>query len=510
MSITVRQLLTVRGMEAVRVIGGAEGLDREVSLANVMDSLELHEWLLGGEIILSNSLLFENNEAEIARSIQRLNHAQASGLILKTGRYIETVPQDAIDLADRLQFPLLTAPYGLHFSIVLQGLTDHSTQLSESAQRYMGFSRLLSKNVGVSAYLSLLSQYLQRDVVFYDNVMGKVIRSSAKTACPAYESPEKAQYILKNYAYAAIENGTNYGTLVVPRKDSQDEERFRNSLNELTVNYAVSMIAIARQNLLPASYHDELWLDRFIAMLLWGDEPYSEEQIRHKGRLCGFDFYQPMSVVVVQAGDPESQPELEKLLRKYVLQFPNVLLVNPENHMILLWSGNKGEGSLRLFAEGLLESCRQQGLCVTLGVEEDCADISDLKAAYASANHVLEVGKKSAGNGAAYFSCDMTAEVFLDNYANTDEAEILIESVLGKLLRYDRDKPGYQLLPTLEMIRHCGFNMKQAANEMFVHYNTLKYRYTKIGEILELDLTDFEAQHRLALALTLYRLRKKD
>jgi purine catabolism regulator len=54
------------------------------------------------------------------------------------------------------------------------------------------------------------------------------------------------------------------------------------------------------------------------------------------------------------------------------------------------------------------------------------------------------------------------------------------------------------------------WRLKPVAAAMNLHYNTVKYRYRKIGEILGVDLESRDARINLALAMELYMLNNTD
>lgn len=54
-----------------------------------------------------------------------------------------------------------------------------------------------------------------------------------------------------------------------------------------------------------------------------------------------------------------------------------------------------------------------------------------------------------------------------------------------------------------------GWNLKVTSEKLFIHYNSIKYRYRKLGMILELDLQDQEERLNLELALKLYQMHEK-
>ena len=53
----------------------------------------------------------------------------------------------------------------------------------------------------------------------------------------------------------------------------------------------------------------------------------------------------------------------------------------------------------------------------------------------------------------------------------------------------------------------CGWNLKEASEKLYIHYNSMKYRYRKICQILEMNLQEQEQRLNLELALKLYQIR---
>ena len=64
------------------------------------------------------------------------------------------------------------------------------------------------------------------------------------------------------------------------------------------------------------------------------------------------------------------------------------------------------------------------------------------------------------------------------------------------------------LLKTLDMIIECGWNIKEASQKLFIHYNSAKYRFQKICEILDMDLKDVTLHTEVELAMKLYQMRR--
>ena len=72
--------------------------------------------------------------------------------------------------------------------------------------------------------------------------------------------------------------------------------------------------------------------------------------------------------------------------------------------------------------------------------------------------------------------------------------------VINRLLEYDHNYEG-DLCLTLRTLLENNFNWKAVAETLFVHVNTLRYRYEKIEQILNVDLSKVEVRTDLFVAL---------
>lgn len=92
-------------------------------------------------------------------------------------------------------------------------------------------------------------------------------------------------------------------------------------------------------------------------------------------------------------------------------------------------------------------------------------------------------------------------------FAENPEAENFIDMVLGSLAD-EANAHNKELLETLINIEKNSWNLKQTAEEMNFHYNTMKYRYMRIQEILGTDLSQPGNRFNVSLALRLKYLRQ--
>jgi DNA-binding PucR family transcriptional regulator len=74
------------------------------------------------------------------------------------------------------------------------------------------------------------------------------------------------------------------------------------------------------------------------------------------------------------------------------------------------------------------------------------------------------------------------------------------DRVLGPLLAYDAAQ-GTDFVRTVRVFLEHSGSPTAAAKALHVHVNTLRYRITRAGQVLGLDLTDFATQVDIYLAL---------
>ncbi len=92
-----------------------------------------------------------------------------------------------------------------------------------------------------------------------------------------------------------------------------------------------------------------------------------------------------------------------------------------------------------------------------------------------------------------------------------DHQELLefYKETLGELERYDAEQNS-DLLNTMEKYLLYRCDLKTAADVLFLHPNTLRYRLKKIEEILDVDLNDFDIKLNLMVAFKIIYLLNKD
>ena len=146
---------------------------------------------------------------------------------------------------------------------------------------------------------------------------------------------------------------------------------------------------------------------------------------------------------------------------------------------------------------------RFQAVCLEELIPGHVSDRGVLDRSFGEARRALEVGRWGHGPGGVTVFDDLGLDRILARLPES-EIEAFCATMLGSLEAYDVSH-GTSLVETLETFLATR-NAALSARELFLHYNTLKNRLTRIEEIIGPYLDDPGRCLSLSLALRLRRL----
>jgi purine catabolism regulator len=139
----------------------------------------------------------------------------------------------------------------------------------------------------------------------------------------------------------------------------------------------------------------------------------------------------------------------------------------------------------------------------SVGVSRVVSGIDELPAAYAQARRAVEVGRRIRGSGSTTFFDQLGVHRLIalipDNPAGSAELDAFVEDVLGPLAEDTTEAA--DLRETLQVLLDTNFNVAEAARLQFFHYNTMRYRVSKLERLLGPLSTDPHLRLDVAVAL---------
>jgi len=115
MSILVKDILKLKSLKKMNLVGGSIGLEKCIEWIYVSecleDPLEGIKWLQGGEIVIITGVGIKSDIKVLTKLIEGISEKNGAALIVNVGKYIREIPDEAIKTADKFQIPLFTLPW---------------------------------------------------------------------------------------------------------------------------------------------------------------------------------------------------------------------------------------------------------------------------------------------------------------------------------------------------------------------------------------------------------------
>ena len=254
----------------------------------------------------------------------------------------------------------------------------------------------------------------------------------------------------------------------------------------------------------------------FLLRLLQGQYG-SPEWIKERADTYKIDLSRPRYVLTVQINlekfDEKSPLELSQIketmhraIRSIFFEQEDLLYEYATGETVLLTAGKHSDASqrrrqiekaaARLYAE-LREQCKVSAL---IGVSEECGDYTGIPLALRQGRMAADIGANTENGEGLYFYSQMRLGRIVASFS-PEIRPILQRDILSKLLENHADS----LLETLFTYFEMNGNVSQTAEKLFIHRNTLQYRFRKIKEITGFDIYHIDDLVQLRLAVLQYR-----
>lgn len=117
MSIMVNDILKLESLSEMKILAGNEGLENYIEWIYVAecfeDPLEGIQWLQGGELVFITGSKMKGDLSYIKKIIKGIADKRASALLINIGPYINCVPSEAIEAANKYKIPLFIIPWSV-------------------------------------------------------------------------------------------------------------------------------------------------------------------------------------------------------------------------------------------------------------------------------------------------------------------------------------------------------------------------------------------------------------
>lgn len=489
-------------------IAGEEGINREVSTVTVMDAPDIYEWMRGKEFLITTGYIMKNDPSELKSLIINLNKNEASGLGIKVGRFISEIPREVIDISNKLKFPLIFIPNKYAFSDVINPIlskivNSQARKLEISDKIHRVFTKIVVEGKSTEDILEALREILNINIAFLCFYTDKTYLKSHSNNFSKGIKTTSYNKILTNYSHYEVKIGnTLYGYIVIDK----DRDYIINDVEQTSIEHAITVLKLDIQKKISNNQVKQRYRDEFINDILMGNISTFEE-VKNRGEIYGWVIEGSMFVVVFDvdgfkdklsknSNTLELEEEKNTLFtlckREMKKLFPRVLYTNYSDSMVFLFEGEMGSVkevfTIKEGIEKLKNSLRKASMFTfSVGIGE-CESVINLNKSFKQAQEAIKISRCIYGenNNLTYYRELGIYRVLNSIDANSELKTMCLESIQD-IKDYDILK-GTQYLKTLTALIDNDWELKKTSGVLYIHYNTMKHRFSKLEEIMGLDL----------------------
>jgi PucR family transcriptional regulator, purine catabolism regulatory protein len=535
--LTVREMLGQDAMRGTRIIAGADGLDRVVRRLNVMTVPNIVRWTKQDEFLLTTGYPLPREPGEFGRLIEQLAANGLAGLGVKLDEYLAEVPADAVQLADQAAFPIVVIPSTSPLDDVLSQTFEtivnrQAAALARRQQIHDAFLRVALTGGGLARLSGELAEILSgADVVICDPA-GYPLAATTQSGPPGHGF--LAQYLSDgsgrvNTAWLVAgvhrdsETGTSGAAAVIQAGEMQHGwvlaiggAQGLPVMAGVAVEQAALVAALEITRDLAVLAVEQQFASNALHDLVTGAAAHMDQALERAVRF-GWDLRRPLTVLVAwqcgaEHGDDavrlEGQPQEAAALRAVDLwtrvvrdRDRDAAVAGFATELVAVVGVADAAALARKIHADLTAST---GRAYSVGVSQVGAGPLDIPRLYEEARVALQVGQRLAGSGAVTNFAGLGLYRLISNVSQA-ELRAFVHDTLGPVL--DLPEPARSdLLKSLAVLSGTRFNVAESARILHYHYNTMRYRVTKLERMLGQFADDAAATLRIGVALEILRM----
>lgn len=546
--VQLKEILSISLMADAEILAGMNGIENEITSVNVMEVPDIVDWVRPGEFLLTTAYPLSTNIETLNSLIPMLKSRGVCGLGIKTKRYIEQVPEEVLNTANKLDFPIIHLPqeaaFGDLIREILSYIVGEQTRLLEQINTFSNqVKEIMFQRGGMDEFARLIFSVVKSPLVITDDVFNrytfyagskeweeklkKIVEKAVWEVekAPTYSLNEvrvKQDVIdgenVRRITITTLYDNTQYGKIIIWDVD----KRVTNG-EIFTIQSESSLIALNTITRITIAERENLHRSNFIEQLL-SENPEIQEKAIADADFFNFRPNLEHQCIVLSLNKAKEKrtirddASLVKLINTVILRINQQLQrsyqfryisANKSNEMVFIidfenhWNDKKKEQTCNQFTELLFSIAKRERVedLAFIGVGARVSDNLRLNESYIQAKHVIRVLDFSNNNG---IHIGHYEDLGLLKLFGQPELRIQFieyaDSILAPVYLYDENKHG-QLLLTIKAYFDCSGNLKEVSKKLFTHYNTIVYRMNRIRDVLKIDLRDPETAFNIQLAL---------
>ncbi|MFM9370717.1 PucR family transcriptional regulator [Streptomyces sp. Da 82-17] len=541
-TLTVARALELPALSGARLVAGRSGARRAIRVANIMEVPDIIRWMRGGEFLLTTAYAVRDDERALTALVPELSGRGLAALGVKVGPYLPMLPAAMLRCADELGFPIVELPGEVMLNDILSEVIG--TVLNRQAlslERSQALRDRLSQAVlHGGGYRDLV------DALSAETAAAVAVRSADGTVLAAAGAPpeDTAPDVTRPIAVGGRPGGEV--ALWARAGRAVDEEQM------LAVEHVASLAAMLAVQERVLAERERRYRTLLLTELV-SHPPRDRAESARRAAALGWDLERSRAAVVVEVGgaDPEhggvrvarlgavraagpdglrearlgGVPEAssggvrvtggldgdvrvqeERLLSaaRTALGSHTPAWGTPGGLTVLVEPGRSLAAACRALQRAVRAACPGRPVALAAGTVRD--DFAELHLSHSEALSTLALGRELDGVQGSFVRLHAESGVYrLLDQLPTAELRALVDDALGPLLAYDAEHDGALVHSLAVYLRHDR-NGVETADELHIHYNTLRYRLKQIERLTGAPDKDPMRRLQTELAVHAHRL----
>ncbi|WP_207940372.1 purine catabolism regulatory protein [Enterococcus sp. DIV2402] len=531
--LTVEDLLHLDELKGVTLLAGEKNIKNQILQVNIMENPDAFDWLTPGEMLLTTGFIFKDDEAMQKRLIRDLAKMNCSALGFKLQRYFDEIPESMVKLANKVNLPILSIPYDYNFTEIIsiinqnhkfnQGMVS-SLEVSMHNKMY----RILEAGNGSKHVIQKLSESIQNPVAlldqnfnptFYSDLPNNPIRISN-----ILKKPQNVQYIQQflserinsslRFYQDPINLDFNFGQETVPIRIFPIKKNtiiisyliIWNTMHELGPLDIIELKVAAQYLLLQLQLEDSLNIESYQKR----NEMFFEiirNKYQNEDDLMQFIKYYQLktdaiySIAILStntaAHSNRQMMNLSTRLNQMLIGYrQKMICIEYSNSFILLIQDPPADEkeylkTMNTIGKSLLNQLAKESNVpdITMVIGPTVPNIKQIYVSFQQALQTLDIYNSDASldsSNRIISYDDVFLKHIIRDHLSVDGLHKITERFITPLRQFDSlNKSEY--LKTLQAYYQANRNITKAAENLFIHRNTLLHRLSKIEEILNIS-----------------------
>ncbi len=543
--VAIRDILKMDSMKNCTILAGEDGLNNIITQVNVMADPDILNWVDRGEFLLTTAYFFKTSDLTTQLNlIKESSRKKLSGIGIKVYPYLDKLPDEVVEMANELKFPIIELDYNVPFTDIMtpvfKEIFDRQSSIIRKVETlHKDNMKAVLKGGGIEDILGNLAKSIENPILVKDHhfeecihigdsadalykVLVEDINQSLRKSKSSFKSNKssKDQVIISGQTVdrlmvPIIVRNNVYGHLI-----TYGIWRELTNFDVLSLESTSNVIAMEFLKRISVQEVENKYKAEFFEDLISLDQKRKEKALE-RANYYRFDKEGHYSILTVMFEDDTNEAQDDSAYSQALIKAMYMidlacrdgsrtyLMANKGRkiHILYMWRSRdehaKNASQSAVTIENILNT-KMNALNFRIGIgrvykglENTCKSLRDAeKAVEASINFVDDTIIDFEDLGIYKIFCqDHLKEELVSFY----------EATLKPLVMYDR-KRDTELVKSLIIYFETNGNLKKMSEKLFTHYNTVLYRINRIQEITGKNLDDEGERYGLQTALKIMKI----